>query len=115
MQAAPGIAERRKRALGWATALVLLLGLARSAQVASHSPLLGYANNWDFIKVSSTAGIWVDEPGVDPLPGHPPAPYSHYRSHGSRAPERRYLSSELLLVHPAVAVSDAVNLVPWLP
>ena len=31
------------------TAALLLIGLGRTAQVVFHKPLLGYANNWDFI------------------------------------------------------------------
>lgn len=105
----------RSRAIGGATAFVLLLGLARMTQVALHSPLLGYGNNWDFIKLSSTVGIWVDEPGVDRYAGHPSGPYSRYRSHGELSVDRRYLSSELLLVYPAIFVSDVLNRLRGVP
>ena len=91
------------------TALLLTLGCARIFQVVLHSPMLGYANNFDFIKLSSTVGIWLDEPRVDPLAGHPSAPFSHYRSHGKHIKEFRYLSSEVFLVYPAVAAAGPLS------
>ena len=77
--------------------------------------MLGYANNWDFIKISSTLGIWADEPGVDPTAGHPTAPVSHYRTHSERISELRYLSSELILVYAAILVGDALNVLRGSP
>src|SRR4030088_117048 len=77
--------------------VLLLIGLCRMSQVTFHKPLLGYANNYDFIKISSTLGVWPDEPGVVPTAGHPSAPLSRYRCHGIR--ELRYLSSELIFVY----------------
>ncbi len=100
---------RKRRLARWALMLLLLLGFARLAQVELHEPMLGYANNYDFIKISSTVGLWAEEPGVNPYEGHPSAPVRHYRSHGPRYPEARYLSSELLLVYPAIAVADLRN------
>src|SRR5215472_8102787 len=91
--------------------LLLLLGFGRLAQVALHVPLLGYANNYDFIKISSTVGLWVDEVGMDPYEGHPSAPFRHYLSHGIRHRESQYLSSELLFVYPAIAFADAQNFI----
>src|SRR5450759_5007995 len=79
------------------------------AQVALHSPLFGYANNYDFIKLSSTLGVWPDEPGVNPLEGHWSGPLSHYRTHGERDRGRRYLSSEILLVAPALGLSKLLQ------
>lgn len=76
-----------------------------------HSPLLGYANNYDFIKISSTVGLWVLEPGVDPLAAHPDAPLSHYRFHGPKPERYRYLSSELLLIYPALVAADLLNVI----
>src|SRR3954469_13611690 len=98
-----------------ATAMVFLLGVARMGSLAIHSPMLGYANNWDFIKLSRTVGIWVDEPGVDPLAAHVPAPYSRYRTHGERDRRGQYLSSELVLLVPAIAVGDVVAWIGRLP
>jgi len=104
-----GVHPLRPRWRAVATALLLVLGCARLFQVVLHSPMLGYANNSDFIKLSSTVGIWLDEPGVDPLAGHPSAPFRHYRSHGKHIEEFRYLSSEVFLAYPAVAASDLLN------
>jgi hypothetical protein len=110
-----GIHPLRSRWMSVATPLLLLLGCARIFQVVFHSPMLGYANNFDFIKLSSTVGIWLDEPGVDPFVGHAEAPFSHYRSHGKHIEEFRYRSSETLLVYPAIAASDLINRVRGVP
>jgi len=91
------------------TAALLLIGLGRTAEVVFHKPLLGYANNWDFIKISSTLGVWADEQGVEPTAGHPTTPVSHYRTHGERFRELRYLSSELIFVSVAIVVADVLS------
>jgi len=92
-------------------AMILLLagGFTRLIIVVSHRPMFGFANNYDFIKISSTVGLWVDEPGVDPYESHPSAPLRHFRSHAARELERRYLSSELLAIFAAIPVADIWN------
>jgi hypothetical protein len=85
------------------------------ALVVVHWPMLGYANNFDFIKLSGTTGVWVDVPGVDLYKNHPEAPLPLYKSHGRKMSEVRYLSSEVLIVRLAILLSDVVNLVRGLP
>ena len=96
---------------GALAAMVLLLagGFTRLVIVVSHRPMFGFANNYDFIKISSTVGLWADEPGLDMYESHPSAPLRHFRSHSTRESERRYLSSELLAVFAAIPVADTWN------
>ena len=106
----------RQSVLAAALMLVLLgLGLSRTGCLVLHRPLLGYANNYDFIKISSTVGMWADEPSVDPLQPHPAGPYSHYKFHGPKEKGRRYLSSELLLVYPALFAAEVSNRIRGAP
>jgi hypothetical protein len=104
-----------RSALGAVCALLLLGGALRGVALVTHRPLLGYANNYDFIKISSTVGMWVDEPSADRFAGHASAPYAHYKFHQQKIKSIRYLSSELLLVYTSMAVAEVINLIRGAP
>ncbi|MGQ9369735.1 glycan biosynthesis hexose transferase WsfD [Azospirillum sp. ST 5-10] len=74
--------QARRTVGAWATGLpnlgrtlVLLLvaaTVAKIAAIAMASPVIGYANNWDFVRTSSCLGLWQDYGA--PVPAHPSAP-----------------------------------------
>lgn len=99
-----------ERARTWATWTLLALGALRLALLVGHEPMYGYANNYDFIRVSSWFHLWADPPnppaGFDPLAQHPSAPISSYRIDPSVDGERYWLSSDLIFVWTAVQLGN---------
>jgi hypothetical protein len=104
-----------KSVLAAGCALLLLGGALRTGALVTHRPLLGYANNYDFVKISSTVGMWVDEPSADRFAGHASSPYAHYKFHQQKIKSIRYLSSELIFVYASMAVAEVGNLLSGRP
>lgn len=104
--------ERGLVRLSW---LLLLLGATRLFLLVLHEPMYGYANNYDFIRVSSWFHLWadpVDPPdGFDPLKQHPAAPISTYRIDPSIDGERFYVTSDLIFVWTGLQLGKVLALV----
>jgi hypothetical protein len=66
-----------KKAIRFVKWFLVLLTAAKVFSVAIHKPVLGYGNNWDFIRQSSCIGIY---PAYEALPrgsAHPSGPYNN--------------------------------------
>ena len=51
--------QRHTRIAGWLAALLLALTLAKMCWAVLGAPVLGYADNWDFVRQSSCHGVWL--------------------------------------------------------
>jgi hypothetical protein len=86
---------------------LLLIGGLRVALLVAHTPVYGYANNYDFERLANWHGL-RDVPG-EPLQAHPEAPIRHYWIDAGAAGDHAYVSSELLFLEPAVRVQRLVR------
>lgn len=101
--------ERGLVRLSW---LLLLFGAIRLFLLVLHEPMYGYANNYDFIRISSWFHLWADPAeapeGFDPLKQHPSTPISTYRTDPSIEGERFYVTSDLIFVWTGLHVGRAL-------
>jgi len=105
-QAPPG--RKLLRAL---TTTLCVLAALRMLLVVAPAPMYGYANNYDFVRVSAWFDLWALPPagaeGFDPRAQHPSAPLRCYRIDPGITTEIRYPSTELGFVWLALRVNDA--------
>src|SRR5262245_19711867 len=81
-----GIARSRRARLGFergsllelATGLLLALGALRMLVLVLHEPMLGYANNGDFARLSAWFDLWPEGGGVNPRIAVPAAPHARW-------------------------------------
>jgi len=110
---APGRALDERAAARWrAATFALCVGAAlRMLVVVAPTPMYGYANNYDFVRVSAWFDLWpVAPPGeasFDPRAQHPRAPLRCYRIDPGVASDIRYPTTELAFVWLALRVNDA--------
>lgn len=57
--------------------LIVGLTLLKVAAVVFHSPIFGYANNYDFVRKSACVGIWQNYSDRPKEAGHPSAPVNN--------------------------------------
>ena len=81
--------------------VLLLAGAYRMLAVATHVPVLGYANNYDMVRIQGCFHIWPVG-ASNPYAKSPAAPLPLYAV-DRHIPGGCYVSSELLLVAPAFA------------
>lgn len=92
----------------WA-ALLILLGIFRVFQVASHTPMIGYANQADMSRMHNCFGIWPDRQDIDVLAGYTKAPINGYKMGGPIDMEDCYQSSEKLFVQSGILAGKLKN------
>jgi hypothetical protein len=84
----------RRRAALVAVAALLALAVLRTLLVVAPTPMRGYANNYDFVRVSGWFDLWAlapaSEPEFDPRAGHHRAPLRCYRIDPSITTHIRY-------------------------
>lgn len=101
----------RRRAALVAVAALLALAVLRTLLVVAPTPMRGYANNYDFVRVSGWFDLWAlapaSEPEFDPRAGHHRAPLRCYRIDPSITTHIRYPTTELGFVWLALRVNDA--------
>lgn len=102
--------ERRIAQLTW---LLIAVGTLRLLLLILHDPMYGYANNYDFVRVSSWFDLWPDpeEAPADfnPLAQHPSAPISSYRVDPSITTEIKLFTSDLMFVWAALQLGGVGN------
>jgi hypothetical protein len=107
----PATAAASRHRLGRITAALCALAVVRLLLVATPAPMLGYANNYDFIRVAGWFDLWPAPPdgetGFDPRAQHPRAPLRCYRIDHTITTDIRYPTSELGFVWLALRVADA--------
>lgn len=97
------------RSYAFWSALLMLLGILRIFQVALHTPMVGYANQFDMIRMHSCFGIWPDQPGINPIASYSKAPINSYKMGGLIDPEDCYQSSEKLFVQLGILAGNLKN------
>jgi hypothetical protein len=101
------------RKIHWQAVCLFLLGLGsvRMALLLFHTPMLGFANNWDMTRLQACVGIWPD--GVTPRDHFVyETPYKIFTLEEKRdAFDQDYcvISSQLLLIQPAVWLLQIKN------
>jgi len=107
----PTAAAASRHRLGRITAALCALAAVRLLLVAAPAPMLGYANNYDFIRVAGWFDLWAAPPdgdaAFDPRAQHPRAPLRCYRVDPSITTDIRYPTSELGFVWLALRSADA--------
>ncbi len=107
----PATAAASRDRLGRITAALCALAAVRLLLVAAPAPMLGYANNYDFIRVAGWFDLWAAPPdgdaAFDPRAQHPRAPLRCYRVDPTITTDIRYPTSELGFVWLALRVADA--------
>jgi hypothetical protein len=99
----PAWATRLLRGLAWT---LLVAGSVRMLLLVLHRPVLGYADNYDFVRMYAGFDLWPADAARGY--GSPPAPlrrlaFAHFGRDGS------LYSSEMLLIGPAVGLMRVVN------
>lgn len=97
------------RSYAFWSALLVMLGILRVFQVALHTPMVGYANQFDMIRMHSCFGIWPDQPGINPIASYSKAPINSYKMGGLIDPEDCYQSSEKLFVQLGILAGELKN------
>jgi hypothetical protein len=92
---------------------LLLLGGLRLLAFVLHKPLLGYANNFDFVRVESCFAL--HPMGQSLGQAHFPAPFSIYEISGPVDMDKTYFGSELGVVALAIMSNTLINLEAGLP
>ncbi|MEW6271646.1 MAG: hypothetical protein AB1689_20375, partial [Thermodesulfobacteriota bacterium] len=94
-----------------AVAALLALAALRMLLVVAPAPMYGYANNYDFIRVSAWFDLWPLPPAgretLDPQAQHPSAPLRCYRIDHDVTSYIRYPTAELAFVWLALRANDA--------
>lgn len=111
---APAVQDERRRGTSRqrrAAILLCVLAALRMLVVVAPAPMRGYANNYDFVRVSAWFDLWAlppaDEPTFDPLAQHHRAPLRCYRRDATLTSPARYPTTELGVVWLALRVNDA--------
>lgn len=97
------------RSYAFWSALLMLLGILRVFQVATHTPMVGYANQFDMIRMHHCFGIWPDRQDINVFAAHFKAPIDSYKMGGPKDPEGCYQSSEKLFVRLGVLAGKLKN------
>lgn len=88
-----------------------VVAVLRVLLVVAPTPMRGYANNYDFIRVAAWFHLWpVAPPGAaqfDPLARHPSAPLRCHRVDPAITSDARYASTDLAFVWLALRLNDA--------
>ena len=79
--------------------LIVGLTLLKIAAVVFHSPIFGYANNYDFVRKSACVGIWQNQLGRDKTANHPEAPVNNLIFDGDRINPLCAKSSDNFFAH----------------
>ncbi|MBY0277636.1 hypothetical protein K2Z84_20065 [Candidatus Binatia bacterium] len=94
-----------------AAILLCVLAALRMLVVVGPTPMRGYANNYDFVRVAAWFDLWAlppaGEPTFDPLAQHHRAPLRCYRRDATITSPARYPTTELGVVWLALRVNDA--------
>lgn len=101
-------AVQTRRLLNLVTVMLVLLALLKVVYVTFTTPLLGYANNYDFLRQSSCIGLWQDyqDPTITKISSHPSAPVDRLIYDGDRQPILCMQSVDNLFAALAVAHHD---------
>ena len=93
--------QSRSAAILIAIAL-LFIGAARIAFVAGHSPMAGYANQFDMARTSACVGLWPDLPAPARYAAHRAAPVSRYIEDAAEG-DKCSMSTEVLFAAAGIA------------
>ncbi len=86
--------------------LLAVFGLARLGLLVAHDPLLGYANQYDMLRISACTGLYPDLPEPQRFAATIEAPLERYAL-GERRGADCYAGSELLFAAPVAAWTRA--------
>src|SRR4051794_9070996 len=93
----------RSAAIAVTVALALLIiGTARIASVVGHSPMAGYANQFDMARTSACVELWPDLPAPARYGAHRAAPVSRYIEDGGES-DKCSMSTEVLFAAAGIA------------
>ncbi len=87
---------------------LLLLGIGRMFSLVTHSPVLGYANSYDMIRLQACHQIWPADDGIDITSGTPAAPIHRYAL-DKKVKTPCFPSSELLFTGTAIELAKLKN------
>lgn len=91
---------------------LLVLGIARTLGVVLHDPLLGYANQYDMIRVQACHNVWPADPSIRVMVATRGAPIDLYRLDDSVRSPWCHLTSELLFTTPVAASARLLSAEP---
>ena len=89
--------------------LLLFIGIGRIFSLAMYNPVLGYANNYDMIRLQACHQIWSADTIIDITAGTPTAPLRRYTL-DKRVETPCFPSSELLFTHSGIELGKLKNL-----
>ncbi|HQQ75495.1 MAG TPA: hypothetical protein PK031_10120 [Pseudomonadales bacterium] len=87
---------------------LLFLGIGRMFSLVMHEPVLGYANNYDMIRLQACHQIWPADAAVNIRTGTPQAPLRRYTL-DKRVDTPCHPSAELLFTSTAIALATWKN------
>jgi hypothetical protein len=90
--------------------LLLFIGIGRIFSLVMHNPVLGYANNYDMIRLQACHQIWPADKIVDITTGTPAAPLRRYTL-DKHVDTPCFPSSELLFTTIGIELGKLKNLV----
>jgi hypothetical protein len=92
---------RRKQC--FVIAMLLFLACAKLLSVIVHEPVLGYANNYDFIRLEACTGLWPRYASKPRQSSNPEAPIGKYIYNGQKSEIDCVPSFDLIFVKLALA------------
>lgn len=90
--------------------LLLFMGIGRIFSLVTHNPVLGYANNYDMIRLQACHQIWPSDRIVNITAGTPAAPLRRYTL-DKHVDTPCFPSSELLFTSIGIEAGKLKNLV----
>jgi hypothetical protein len=90
--------------------VLAVIGIFRLTYVAVHDPIIGYGNNFDFLRLESCIDLWPKlPPGGDLIANSPAAPIRHYLSLAKYDFPRCMPSTSLAPIILAKAINKAIS------